>query len=119
MLGKYEAARMRNSIAEGVATGGAGMGLYMRVDHPAAYETASTYTKFLHQYPIPAEDIDVALAVGDGGGTARIKSVDLHSPDGGKSVQLEYKEKDQRLTFRIPKIQVYSVVEIQLARPLE
>ena len=311
MLGKYEAGRMRSSIAEGVATGGGGMGLYMRVEHPAAYEVASTYTRFLHQhrdlyrgmtpyaevalvlprqavmtghpeamdmfrtvgealidrhvlidviadqrlsserlaghhavvvplpqafskvrlqmllqyvkdggnlivigeglynesgrtawqekswlkppisdkvkqrvtllgddvatliqsvdelggsvisrfegpwtirvstfarkdrlilhfvnfnrdeakvpnpsspdeeYSIAVENMHVALALGDGGETKRIKAVTLHSPDVEKSVGLEYQEEDQQLTFRVPKIQVYAVVEVNLARPLK
>lgn len=71
------------------------------------------------EYSIAVENMHVALALGDGGGTKRIKAVTLHSPDVEKSVGLEYQEEDQQLTFRVPKIQVYAVVEVNLARPLK
>jgi len=50
MLGKYEPIRMRNSIAEGVATGGSGMGLYFNYRDPVGYEVGLRYLRFLHQH---------------------------------------------------------------------
>ena len=47
MLGKYEPIRMRNSIAEGVATGGSGMGLYFGYRDSAGFEVGARYLRFL------------------------------------------------------------------------
>jgi len=49
ILGKYEAVRIRNSIAEGLATGGSGMGLYIRVKDPVAFDVAANYMNFIHK----------------------------------------------------------------------
>jgi hypothetical protein len=52
VLGKYEGVRLRNSIAEGVATGGCGMGLYMNIHDPVGFQVCSSYLNFLrtHRY---------------------------------------------------------------------
>ncbi len=50
MLGKYEAVRMRTAIAEGVATGGAGMGQYMRFMDDAGFKHGVQYTKWLREH---------------------------------------------------------------------
>ncbi len=49
VLGKYEAVRIRNSIAEGLATGGSGMGLYINIRNPDGFSFASRYMDFVHK----------------------------------------------------------------------
>ncbi len=51
MLGKYEPVRMKNSVAEGLATGGSGMGLYMNLSDPAGYSALSEYLRFPRVFP--------------------------------------------------------------------
>ncbi|MCC6860699.1 MAG: hypothetical protein IT158_19180 [Bryobacterales bacterium] len=50
MMGKYENIRMRNTIAEGVATGGSGMGLQIQFTNPAGYEAAARYLRFVRDH---------------------------------------------------------------------
>lgn len=51
MLGKYEGIRLRSSVAEGLATGGSGMGLYMDVRDPAGFDALTRYVGFPARYP--------------------------------------------------------------------
>ncbi|MCA9175797.1 MAG: hypothetical protein KDB14_15030 [Planctomycetales bacterium] len=46
VMGKYDRIRMAASMAEGFATGGLGMGRYMRFEDPAGYETLARYIQF-------------------------------------------------------------------------
>ncbi|MBK9167164.1 MAG: hypothetical protein IPM24_06830 [Bryobacterales bacterium] len=46
VMGKYENIRMRNTIAEGIATGGAGMGLQVQFMDPEGFAGASRYLRF-------------------------------------------------------------------------
>ncbi len=56
VLGKYEGIRIRNSMAEGLASGGIGMGLRMPMDDPAAHAAGVAYTRFVHENrPLYAE----------------------------------------------------------------
>jgi len=48
MLGKYESVRIRNSIAEGLATGGSGMGLYMKPGNAAGTAAGREMLTFTH-----------------------------------------------------------------------
>ncbi len=50
VMGKYERTRLAVSMAEGYATGGMGMGRYMRFEDPIGYEVLSRYTNFMHKY---------------------------------------------------------------------
>ena len=50
MLGKYEGIRMRNSVAEALATGGSGMGLTMGIAEPAGFRGLSAYLRFPRDY---------------------------------------------------------------------
>lgn len=47
VMGKYENIRMRNTIAEGVATGGSGMGLQIQFTDPVGYEMGARYLRFV------------------------------------------------------------------------
>jgi len=49
MLGKYESVRIKNSIAEGLATGGSGMGLYINIKNPDGFAGATRYMEFVHK----------------------------------------------------------------------
>ena len=49
-LGKYESVRIRASIAELAANGGAPMGFYTRVKDPEARKVITSYYGFLHQH---------------------------------------------------------------------
>ncbi len=62
VIGKYDRARMAASMAEGFATGGIGMGRYMRFEEPAGFETLSRYTQFKHKH---ADLYDKASPRGD------------------------------------------------------
>lgn len=46
MMGKYENVRMRSSIGEGLATGGAGMGLSMAFATPEGFRACADYLRF-------------------------------------------------------------------------
>lgn len=48
VMGKYDGIRMAASMAEGFATGGLGMGRYMRFEEAPGFETLVRYTKFMH-----------------------------------------------------------------------
>ncbi len=65
MMGKYENTRMRSSIGEGLATGGAGMGLTMAIGTPDGFRACSGYLRFPRRHPdlyAPREALaDVAL----------------------------------------------------------
>ena len=50
MLGKYEGIRIRHGIAEGVATGGGGMGLQVPYSDPAGFEAGVSYFRFLREH---------------------------------------------------------------------
>ncbi|MBL8295890.1 MAG: hypothetical protein JNN08_28865 [Bryobacterales bacterium] len=50
VMGKYENIRMRNTIAEGVATGGSGMGLQIQFTDPEGYEVSSRYLRFVREH---------------------------------------------------------------------
>ncbi len=50
VMGKYENIRMRNTIAEGVATGGSGMGLQIQFMDPAGYKAGSSYLRFVREH---------------------------------------------------------------------
>ena len=50
MLGKYEPIRVRNSIAEALATGGSGMGLYMPLDDPAGTAALARMLRFPREH---------------------------------------------------------------------
>lgn len=60
MLGKYEPVRMRNSVAEGLATGGSGMGLYMNIAVPEGYKALAEYLRFPRRYPELFDGMDPA-----------------------------------------------------------
>lgn len=49
VMGKYDRTRLAVSMAEGYATGGMGMGRYMRFEEPAGFETLARYTNFMHE----------------------------------------------------------------------
>lgn len=67
MLGKYEPVRMRNSMAEGLATGGSGMGLYMNFMEPAGFEAGTEMMQFAHRhkrlYSVETPWAEVALVL--------------------------------------------------------
>jgi len=50
VMGKYDAIRMEASMAEGFATGGLGMGRYMKFEDPHAFEKLVQYTNFRHKH---------------------------------------------------------------------
>ena len=50
-MGKYEPTRLAVSMAEGYATGGLGMGRYMRFEDPAGFGVLARYTNFMHSLP--------------------------------------------------------------------
>lgn len=50
VMGKYENIRMRNTIAEGVAAGGSGMGLQIQFMDPDGYRAAARYLRFVRQH---------------------------------------------------------------------
>lgn len=50
VMGKYENIRMRNTIAEGVATGGSGMGLQIQFMDPVGFEAGSRYLRFVRDH---------------------------------------------------------------------
>jgi len=49
VMGKYDRVRMAASMAEGYATGGMGMGRYMKFEDPVGYEVLARYTRFMHK----------------------------------------------------------------------
>jgi hypothetical protein len=50
VMGKYDGIRLAASMAEGYATGGIGMGRYMRFEQPAGFDVLTRYTKFMHKH---------------------------------------------------------------------
>ncbi len=50
VIGKYDRTRLAVSMAEGFATGGIGMGRYMRFEEPAGFEVLARHTKFVHAH---------------------------------------------------------------------
>ncbi len=50
VIGKYDRTRMAVSMAEGYATGGMGMGRYMRFEDPVGFEVLARYTNFMHKH---------------------------------------------------------------------
>ncbi len=50
VIGKYDHTRLAVSMAEGYATGGMGMGRYMRFEEPAGFEVLARYTNFMHRH---------------------------------------------------------------------
>ncbi|MCA9069332.1 MAG: hypothetical protein KDA84_10435, partial [Planctomycetaceae bacterium] len=50
VMGKYDRTRLAVSMAEGYATGGMGMGRYMRFEEPAGFDVLVKYTRFRHRY---------------------------------------------------------------------
>lgn len=58
MLGKYEPVRMRNSVAEALATGGSGMGLTMNIADPAGYGALAAYLRFPRDFPELFTDLE-------------------------------------------------------------
>ncbi len=64
VLGKYEGIRLAASMAEGLATGGIGMGRYMRFEDPVGYEVLSRYTRFVHQNRQLFDNLEVHADVG-------------------------------------------------------
>lgn len=50
VIGKYDRTRMAVSMAEGFATGGLGMGRYMRFEDPVGFEVLARYTNFVHEH---------------------------------------------------------------------
>ena len=67
VMGKYDGIRMAASMAEGYATGGMGMGRYMRFEDPAGYKTLVQYTQFRNQHDslyektVPLADVGLIL----------------------------------------------------------
>ena len=49
VIGKYDRTRLAASMAEGFATGGLGMGRYMRFEEPAGFEVLSRYIRFANK----------------------------------------------------------------------
>ncbi len=49
VMGKYDRTRMEVSMAEGYATGGMGMGRYMRFEHDKGFNVLTQYTNFIHR----------------------------------------------------------------------
>lgn len=50
VMGKYDGIRLAASMAEGYATGGLGMGRYMRFENPTGFEVLARYTNFMHRH---------------------------------------------------------------------
>lgn len=50
LLGKYEQTRMRATVAEGIANGGAGMGFYARFKEPVGREALVAYFRFAREH---------------------------------------------------------------------
>ncbi|MDA1015259.1 MAG: hypothetical protein O3A00_12500 [Planctomycetota bacterium] len=50
VMGKYDRIRLAASMAEGFATGGLGMGRYMRFEDPVGFEVLARYTNFMHTH---------------------------------------------------------------------
>ena len=50
LMGKYDGIRLAASMAEGYATGGLGMGRYMRFENPVGFEVLARYTNFMHKH---------------------------------------------------------------------
>ena len=50
VMGKYENIRMRNTLAEGLATGGSGMGLQIQFTDPTGFDAASRYLRFVRDH---------------------------------------------------------------------
>lgn len=50
VMGKYDRTRLAVSMAEGYATGGMGMGRYMRFEEPAGFDVLVKYTNFMHRH---------------------------------------------------------------------
>ncbi|MCC6585464.1 MAG: hypothetical protein IT168_01985 [Bryobacterales bacterium] len=50
VMGKYENIRMRNTLAEGYATGSSGMGLQIQFMDPVGFEAASRYLRFVREH---------------------------------------------------------------------
>ncbi len=50
VMGKYDGIRLEASMAEGYATGGLGMGRYMRFEDPVGYDVLVQYLNFMHQH---------------------------------------------------------------------
>jgi hypothetical protein len=63
MLGKYEPVRMRNSVAEGLAMGGSGMGLYMDIADPDGYTALAQYLAFSRRFPFLFDNLESAAEV--------------------------------------------------------
>lgn len=67
VMGKYDRIRMAASMAEGFATGGSGMGRYMRFEQPAGFDVLARYTNFVHEnhglYEEARPYADVALVL--------------------------------------------------------
>lgn len=67
VIGKYDHCRMAASMAEGFATGGMGMGRYMRFEEPAGFEVLARYTRFMHGHrqfydgAVPYADVALVL----------------------------------------------------------
>lgn len=64
VLGKYDRNRMRVSIAEAAATGGGGMGRYMRFLDPLAYLRLVEYTRFVHEHRALYDDVNPVGEIG-------------------------------------------------------
>lgn len=67
VIGKYDRVRMAASMAEGFATGGMGMGRYMKFEDPVGFEVLARYTNFRHEqrdlYDLAAPWADAALVL--------------------------------------------------------
>jgi hypothetical protein len=63
MLGKYEPVRLRNCVAEALATGGSGMGLYMDIADPEGYRALAQYLTFPRRFPFLFEELESAADV--------------------------------------------------------
>ncbi len=50
LMGKYDGIRLAASMAEGYATGGLGMGRYMRFENSVGFEVLARYTNFMHNH---------------------------------------------------------------------
>lgn len=50
VMGKYDRIRLEASMAEGYATGGIGMGRYMRFEDPVGFDVLVQYTNFMHKH---------------------------------------------------------------------
>ncbi len=50
VMGKYDGLRLAANMAEGYATGGLGMGRYMRFEDPDGFDTLVRYTQFMRKH---------------------------------------------------------------------